>query len=319
MTTFNIAVQIGASLTQGFRSAIRGSTGQLNQLGQSLDKLKRQQAAIRRIEISEGNVGQARVAYNAAVGDVVRLRRELAQTQNPSRQLTQSFEAAKQKAERLSGALAQQRQRLQKAKQALRETGLSTERLTADNRRLGQSVDKLNRQYGRLGKAMRAQQANQARRAELRGQLFDAVAIGATVVAPLNVAVQFEQSVAKLGAITKCAVVTHGIERRVDHCVCDFITTVLRAGHPIIQRRSRSGQTALRGIANLRTVTEKAITTCGIDRQVRHQIEHFITEIRRASHSIVDRRRRSGLAPQGCVTGLLTVTERRVITKTILR
>lgn len=202
MSTFNIAVQIGATLTQGFRSTLRSSSTQLNQLGDSLDKLKRQQAAVRRIEVAEGNVGKARVAYNAAVGDVVRLRRELAQTQQPSRQLTQSFEAARQKAERLSGALGQQRERLQRARQALRDTGLSTENLAADNRRLGQSVERLSRQYGRLGKAMRAQQANQARRAQLRGQLFDAAAIGATVAAPLTVAVQFEQSVAKLGAIT---------------------------------------------------------------------------------------------------------------------
>lgn len=202
MSTFNIAVQIGASLTQGFSSALRSSSTQLNQLGTTLDKLKRQQAAIRRIEISEGNVGQARVAYNAAVGDVVRLRKEMAKVENPSKKLQQSFQQAKQKAELLSGALSQQRERLQRARQALNETGLSTENLAADNRRLGQSVERLNRQYGRLGKAMRAQQANQSRRAELRGQLLDATALGASVVAPLNIAVQFEQSVAKLSAIT---------------------------------------------------------------------------------------------------------------------
>jgi len=69
--------------------------------------------------------------------------------------------------------------------------------------RLGSSVDKLNQKYQQLSKTMQAQQALKARRSELRGQLFDAVALGAAIVAPLRVAVGFEQSMAKLGAITR--------------------------------------------------------------------------------------------------------------------
>ena len=98
MTTFKIAVQIGAAITGGFTSAVRGSTAQLGQLGRSLDTLKRQQAAVGKVELGEASVGKARVAYNAAVGDVVRLRREMAQTGPPTKQLAQSFDAAKQKA-----------------------------------------------------------------------------------------------------------------------------------------------------------------------------------------------------------------------------
>ncbi len=202
MTTFKIAVQIGAAITGGFTSAVRGSTAQLNQLGSSLDSLKQKQASIKKVELGEASVGKARVAYNAAVRDVVRLRREMAQTNEPSKQLAASFETAKQKASRLSTALGQQRERLQRAKQALKQTGLSTDNLAEDNRQLGRSVEKLNRQYTRLGQSIRAQQALQGKRSELRGQLFDAVAIGATVAAPLKIAIDFEQSVAKLGAIT---------------------------------------------------------------------------------------------------------------------
>ena len=50
---------------------------------------------------------------------------------------------------------------------------------------------------------MRAQEAVKAQRANIRGQLFDAVALGTTIAAPIKVAVDFEQSVAKLGAITR--------------------------------------------------------------------------------------------------------------------
>jgi hypothetical protein len=43
--------------------------------------------------------------YEAASRELFRLRREIASTDQPSKQLTQSFEAAKRKTERLSQAL----------------------------------------------------------------------------------------------------------------------------------------------------------------------------------------------------------------------
>jgi hypothetical protein len=75
----------------------------------------------------------------------------------------------------------------------------------ADNTRLGASVDRLSKKYRKLSQAIRAQEVNKARRADLRGQMFDAVALGATVVAPIKIAVDFEQSIAKLGAITRAS------------------------------------------------------------------------------------------------------------------
>jgi hypothetical protein len=63
--------------------------------------------------------------------------------------------------------------------------------------------------YQPLNQAMRAQEANKAQRADLRGQLFDAVALGATVVAPVSIAVNFEQSIARLGAITRSYPLNH--------------------------------------------------------------------------------------------------------------
>ncbi len=202
MTTFKIAVQIGAAVTGGFASAIKGSTSQLNQLGSSINTLKRQQSSIKKVELGEASVGKARVAYNAAVGDVVRLRREMAKTGPPSQQLSQSFDRAKQNADRLSASLSKERERLQQARQALRQAGVSTDNLADDNRRLGQSVETLTKQYGRLGKAVNARNVLNQQRAELRGQLFDAAALGATVAVPLKIAIDFEQSIAKLGAIT---------------------------------------------------------------------------------------------------------------------
>lgn len=202
-SSFKLALQIGASIGQSFRTSVRGSQSQLNQLGSSINKLKNQQTSIKKVELGEASVGKARVAYEAASRELSRLRREVANTDQPSKQLTQSFEAAKRKTERLSQALGKQRDRLQQSRRELQQAGVSTRNLMADNARLGASVERLSLKYRKLNQAMRAQEANKAQRADLRGQLFDAVALGATVVAPVSIAVNFEQSIARLGAITR--------------------------------------------------------------------------------------------------------------------
>jgi TP901 family phage tail tape measure protein len=202
-SSFKLALQIGASIGQSFRTSVRGSQSQLNQLGSSINKLKNQQASIKKVELGEASVGKARVAYEAASRELSRLRREVASTDQPSKQLTQSFDAAKRKTERLSQALGKQRDRLQQSRRGLQQAGVSARNLMGDNARLGASVERLSQKYRKLNQAMRAQEANKAQRADLRGQLFDAVALGATVVAPVSIAVNFEQSIARLGAITR--------------------------------------------------------------------------------------------------------------------
>ncbi len=204
-SSFKLALQIGASIGSSFKSSIRGSKAQLGQLGSSIDLLKSKQSSINKYEIAQVKVGKARAAYNAASKELVRLRKELVSTKNPSKQLQQSFASAKLKTERLSDALGKQKHRLQQSHRELERTGVSIKNLSKDNVRLGASVDRLSTKYKKLSASIKAKDANKAKRAELRGQLFDAVAIGSTVALPVKVAIDFEQSIAKLGAITKAS------------------------------------------------------------------------------------------------------------------
>lgn len=201
--TFKLAIQIGAAVSGSFKSAVRGSQAQLNQLGGTLKNLRSQQQAIGKFELAEANLGKARAAYNAAAKEVMRLRKEMAATDQPSKKLVQSFKAAKQKAASLSLKLGTQKDRLRQVRRELESAGINTRKLANENQRLGSTLDRLNMKYSKLAQAMRAQEAMKARRADLRGQLFDAAALGTTIAAPIKVAVDFEQSVAKLGAITR--------------------------------------------------------------------------------------------------------------------
>lgn len=202
-SSFKLAIQIGAAVSGSFKTAVRGSQVQLNQLGGALKKLRSQQQAIGKFELAETNLGKARAAYNAAAKEVMRLRKEMAATDQPSKKLIQSFESAKQKASSLSLKLATQKDKLRQVRRELDGAGIDTRNLASENQRLGSTLDRLNTKYKKLTQVMRAQEAVKAQRANLRGQLFDAVALGTTIAAPIKVAVDFEQSVAKLGAITR--------------------------------------------------------------------------------------------------------------------
>ncbi len=202
-SSFKLAIQIGAAVSGSFKTAIRGSQVQLNQLGGALKKLRSQQQAIGKFEMAEANLGKARVAYNAAAKEVMRLRKEMAATEQPSKKLIQSFELAKQKSASLSIKLGSQKDKLRQVRRELDGAGIDTRKLASENKRLGSTLDRLNTKYKKLTQSMRAQESVKARRAGLRGQLFDAVALGAVIAAPVKVAVDFEQSIAKLGAITR--------------------------------------------------------------------------------------------------------------------
>lgn len=70
--------------------------------------------------------------------------------------------------------------------------GKNVDGLRARYATLTTQVDRLRAAHQRLANVERAQQANLAKRAELRGQMIDAVALGATVAAPIIQAARFE-------------------------------------------------------------------------------------------------------------------------------
>ena len=204
-SAFKLSLQIGATVGQSFGTAIKGSQVQLRQLGTSIDMLKRQQATINKVQLAEANVGKARLAYNAASKELLQLRKAMTKTKHPSQQLSKQFAEAKQKTERLSVALAKQRNRLQQHRQSLQRDGVASSNLTHTHNRLGSSLEGLTHKYDRLSRAIQRQHAIKARRGELRGQLFDAAALGTSIALPVKVAIDFEQSIAKLGAITRAS------------------------------------------------------------------------------------------------------------------
>lgn len=78
--------------------------------------------------------------------------------------------------------------------QTFGKMGKNVDGLRAKYAAITAQVDKLRAAHQRLAKVEAAKQANQARRGDLRGQMVDAVAVGATVAAPIVAAAQFEKA-----------------------------------------------------------------------------------------------------------------------------
>ncbi len=149
-SSFKLSLQIGASIAQSFTTALKGSEAQLGHLGACIDKLKHQQTAVNKVSISDANVGKARIAYEAASKELVRLRRAMQSTTAPSKALQQQYEQAKQKLERLSGALETQRTQLQRHRSALQQEGLASTQTANAHAKLGASLTLLTAKYQRL-------------------------------------------------------------------------------------------------------------------------------------------------------------------------
>ncbi len=109
--------------------------------------------------------------------------------------LKSAFGTVKGEADKLGSALrnleGQQRQ-LSNAIQTFGRMGKNVDGMRERYAALTAQVERLRSAHQSLARIQAAQQANLSRRAELRGQMFDAVAIGATAATPLVMAAKFE-------------------------------------------------------------------------------------------------------------------------------
>lgn len=95
---------------------------------------------------------------------------------------------------------------------ALRQAGIDTRNLSAETSSLNRSLNTLRRQQQQIQNIENAKAVNKTKRADLRGQMFDAVALGSTMYGALKPAVDFEYAMAKVGAITNEAADSEGFK-----------------------------------------------------------------------------------------------------------
>ena len=198
-----LSVSIGAALKNSFTTALSSSTKQLSRLGSSIKKLESQGKSIATFDKLKRETLEAKRAWHAAEFEIKQLAAALKATQNPSKALQQSFEKAKQAASKSKEAYLKKRTSLMQLSHQMRKSGLEMQKLSSQQGRLGRSVETLKHHYQALDRIMKRREGVLARRAAFRGQMLDAVALGATLAAPLKVAIDFESAMADVRKVVE--------------------------------------------------------------------------------------------------------------------
>lgn len=84
---------------------------------------------------------------------------------------------------------------------ALRQAGIDTRNLSAETSSLNRSLNTLRRQQQQIQNIENAKAVNKTKRADLRGQMFDAVALGSTMYGALKPAVDLNMLWLKLAQL----------------------------------------------------------------------------------------------------------------------
>ena len=154
MKDLGISVVIGAALSGSFNTVLGRSIKQFDRLGSTIKETQASTRNITAFQKLRRDLSQAETAFLQARDRLATLRREMQNTARPTRQMRASLAQAHKDAHRLGQRLDQQRQALMQQRRAMRAAGQSTAGLTAQKKRLANTVGQLRRQYDRLGEAL---------------------------------------------------------------------------------------------------------------------------------------------------------------------
>lgn len=199
---YEIAFQMGGQITSTFTKSMQGANSALGGLQKHITALNNQQGELGNLQKLQKSVGMLSREFNQAQQKAQMLGKELAQTEKPTKKQTQEFNKARTAAAKLKTRLGEQRGELNKLRTSLGAAGKSTRDLANDQKALAAQTEKARSAQVRLQTTMAKQQANISKRADLRGQLLDATALAVAMAAPIKVAAQFEQQMAKVAAVS---------------------------------------------------------------------------------------------------------------------
>lgn len=148
-TVYQTAIELGAKMSAGFKTATTGASRQLADLSAKVTALEKTHQSIASFERLTSEVRRAEETSRKARAEYDRLGKEIESTAKPSRKLKERFREARAETKRADKALARKRTTLKTTGAALRSAGVDTRRLSSEKSRLG-------REAARAGRKMAA-------------------------------------------------------------------------------------------------------------------------------------------------------------------
>jgi TP901 family phage tail tape measure protein len=196
--THSLQIEIGAALRGGFGATISSGTNQLSKLG----------STIKQLEATSKNIGKftglrqatlaAKKEWADAEAQVKSLAASMKSVKSPSAEMVASFEKSKIAASKAKQEYVEKREALHSLGAKLKQSGVDMKALSTQQTKLGLSINKLKNKYRELDSIMQKRQGILAKRAQLRGQIMETVALGMAMAAPIKAAVDFESAMAEV-------------------------------------------------------------------------------------------------------------------------
>ncbi|GHT98745.1 hypothetical protein FACS1894126_4520 [Alphaproteobacteria bacterium] len=197
-----VSVVIGAALSSGFKEAISTSQTDFFRLGGIIKELDSSTLGVAsKFQDLQRKTLEAKRAWAESEAEVKRLAVALKSTENPSAAMVREFEKSKNAAAKAKDAYIGKRDALHNLSEQIKSSGNDIGTLISQQSKLGSSIANLKTRYGELNKIMGQRDAVLAQRANLRGQMMDAVALAATLGAPIKAAVDFESAMADVAKV----------------------------------------------------------------------------------------------------------------------
>ena len=198
----NLAVSIGVGATmQASVGAVVGSTVRhLDKLRKSTEALQQRTQRITAYRDLETDLAKTRTRARQATERVVKMGEAMRRIKQPSQAMRDALGKARAEAKRLNDRISEQSRKLGEVRRQMRQAGDAVKDLDAHERTLGRTLDRQRTRLERLGRAHAARDAARQRRADARGGLVDAAALGYSVFRPIigatRAAIRFESVMA---------------------------------------------------------------------------------------------------------------------------
>jgi TP901 family phage tail tape measure protein len=205
-----ISFVIGAAMAGSFAGTFAAAGKTMGELQKRMAAMSQNQGGIASFGKLQAAASQTAGKLNAARGRVRELGEQMRAAANPSAQLKRQFTAANVEANKLQNKLAGQRKELGQLRTTLSAAGVDTRnfsneqarlaqntKLAADTARIQQAQDRLQRAQGAVTAAEQGPSFG-----DIKSELLSSAGIFMALKAPIQQAANFEQAMARVGAVT---------------------------------------------------------------------------------------------------------------------
>ncbi len=198
-----ISILIGADLGKSFRDSFGKANKQLSALGDAIKKVNEKVSQTESFRKSSRATKEASIAYKQAKQELNILSKEIRATDSPSKVLQNNFRKAKISADNARKSFIETATATRAMGKALSASGVNFKTFNQQQEALSKTLTTLKKRQTALQNNADAKSQNLNNRANYRGQMFDAIALGGSLYGVIKPAIDFEFAMAQVGAVTE--------------------------------------------------------------------------------------------------------------------